>query len=124
MRVCFFLVKEWCVISSRKNFLEFVSYGIVHLRIWVGAIADAVNVVDVNIAHKVLKFVEQIHAGLGCIWHSHSAKIAVIGLDCVVGLLTVQGVPVCHFNVGGRAVVSVVCNSVADREPLKIGLEN
>jgi hypothetical protein len=117
-------VKEWCVISSRKNFLEFVSYGIVHLRIWVGAIADAVNVVDVNIAHKVLKFVEQIHAGLGCIWHSHSAKIAVIGLDSVVSLLTVQGVPVSHFNVGGRAVVSVVCNSVADREPLKIGLEN
>ena len=108
MRVCFLLVKEWCVISSRKNFLEFVSYGIVHLRIWVGPIADAVNVVYVNIAHKVLKFVEQIHAGL----------------DSVVGLLTVQGMPVCHFNVGGRAVVSVVGNSVADREPLKIGLEN
>jgi hypothetical protein len=58
-------VKEWGVISSSEYFLEFISCGIVHLRIWVGTIADAVDVVNVNIANKVLKLVEQIHAGRG-----------------------------------------------------------
>jgi len=60
------------------------------LRIWVGAVADSVDVVDVNIAYKALKFVEQVHALRGGILHFHSSEIAVVGLDSEVGLFAIQ----------------------------------
>ena len=90
VRVGFLLVKEWSVVCSCVNLFEFVRCGIVHLRIWVGAVADAVDVVDVNITHEALKLVEQVHALRGGVWHSHSTEIAVVGLDSEVGLFAIQ----------------------------------
>jgi hypothetical protein len=45
-------------------------------------------------------------------------------LDSKVRLFAVKRVPVCHFNVSGRAVIGIVGNTIADCETLKVGLEN
>lgn len=116
------VVQEGCVISGGVGTVGGGVVG-VHLGVGLRAVADAKDVVNVDIGDEGVELSEESLAGIGGLG-GHATEVAVVVEDLLTERIIIEGVPVSHFDVGGCAVVVVVSNTVSDHETLQVWLED
>jgi hypothetical protein len=114
--------EEGSVISSRVSIL-LGGVSLVHLGVGFGTVANSEYIVHVHLSGKGIELLQKGGALVGD-HHRHATEVAIVGDDLIAEILTVKGVPVAHFNVGGRAIIIIVGHTVSNHESLEVGLED
>lgn len=118
--VCF--VKERSVVSSGVNVLG-RSVSLVHLRVWLGTVANSEDVVNVDSRGEGLELGKKFHASISCA-HGVATEVAIVCENSITELITVERVPVTHLNVSWGAVIFVVSHTVSNSETFKVWLKD
>lgn len=96
----------------------------VELRIRSKAVAGSEDIIDVDLAHKTVEFVQVASTFSSNVGSIRSREIALCGLNLIVEGGVVERVPVAHVDEGRGGIELPVSYTIADSEALEVGLEN